>query len=208
MSIVISELNTAVRNKSPQEIIQKVIETDPNVFVTTRFSPYEIVLLHMLVQVRADIPVVWVDSGLNKTETYEFAETAIEQLDLNVSVYTPRMTAARFESTFGDVPSAKDEERYAEFVQQFQIEPFTRAMNAQVARVWFTGIRREQEQIPSDTEFLAKGPFGLTRVAPLLNWSEVDLKRYVQKFQLQNELTFFDPSNHKEACLFEPLKVA
>jgi phosphoadenosine phosphosulfate reductase len=209
MSIIISELNSALKNKSPQEIVETVITAEPNAFVTTNFSPYETVILHMVSQVRPDIPVVWIDSGLNKAETYEFAETAIEELDLNVSVFTPRVTAARLDAVMGGIPSI-DEERHAEFTKQFKIEPFQRAMNAQVGRVWFTAVRREQTQVRADMDYIAKGPFGLTKVAPLLDWKEADMDAYIEKFSLPNELNYFDPTKAEEdrECGLHTLKVA
>ncbi len=130
MSIDIVKLNAAVAGKSPQEIVEAVLAEDPNSFVTTNFSPYETVILHLLTEVKPDIPVVWIDSGLNKPETYEFAELAIDELDLNVSVFTPAVTAARLRTTLGGIPSIEDE-RHSECTRQFKIEPFERAMNAQ-----------------------------------------------------------------------------
>jgi len=130
MSINIEQLNTDVTGKSPQEIIKAVLAADSNAFVSTNFSPYETVILHMLTQIKPDIPVVWIDSGLNKAETYEFAETAIEELNLNVTVYAPTVTAARLDSVFGGVPSI-DDARHDEFTKQFKLEPFQRAMNSQ-----------------------------------------------------------------------------
>ncbi len=209
MTIHIPELIATIRNKSPQEIIEAVILADPNAFVTTNFSPYETVILHMLTQVRPDIPVIWIDSGLNKIETYEFAETAIEKLDLNVSVYTPRVTPTRLNAVMGGIPSIEDD-RHAEFTQQFKIEPFTRAMNAQFARVWFTAVRREQTAVRARMSHIEEGPFGLTKIAPLLDWTLKDMQAYIKEFNLPNELNYFDPTKAEKnrECGLHTLKVA
>lgn len=209
MSIIISELNAALKNKSPQEIVETVIAAEPNSFVTTNFSPYETVILHMVSQVKPDIPVVWIDSGLNKAQTYEFAETAIEELNLNVSVFTPAVTAARLEAVMGGIPSI-DEERHAEFTKQFKIEPFQRAMSAQDGNLWFTAVRREQTQVRADMDYIAQGPFGLTKVAPLLDWKVADMDAYIEKFSLPNELNYFDPTKAEDdrECGLHTLKVA
>lgn len=208
MSINILELNAAVQGKSPEEIVEAVVAADSNVFVTTNFSPYETVILHMVSQVKSDIPVVWIDSGLNKPETYEFAETAIEELDLNVSVFTPQVTAARLDAVMGGIPSINDE-RHAEFTKQFKIEPFQRAMNAQEANVWFTAVRREQTAVRADMDYVANGPFGLTKIAPLLDMKTADMDAYIAKFGLPNELNYFDPTKAEEdrECGLHTLKV-
>jgi len=209
MSINIKDLNRSVAGKDPQEIIELVLQADPNSFVTTNFSPYETVILHMLTEVKPDIPVVWIDSGLNKAETYEFAEIAIEELDLNVSVYTPLVTAARLNSVLGGIPSI-NEERHAEFTKQFKIEPFQRAMKAQPYKTWFTAVRREQTAIRAEMDYVAEGPFGLNKIAPLLDWKLSDMQAYVDKFDLPNELNYFDPTKAEDdrECGLHTLKIA
>lgn len=208
MTINIEQLNAAVTGKGPQEIIEAVVKADPNTFVTTNFSPYETVILHMVTQVQPDIPVVWIDSGLNKPETYEFAETAIEELKLNVSVFAPTVTAARLEAVMGGIPSINDE-RHAEFTKQFKLEPFQRAMNAQTNKVWFTAVRREQTALRADMSYVDNGPFGLTKIAPLLDWKIADMDAYIEKHGLPNETNYFDPTKAEEdrECGLHTLKV-
>lgn len=208
MTINITQLNAAVTGKSPQEIVEKVIATAPDSFVTTNFSPYESVILHLVTQVKPDIPVVWIDSGLNKPETYEFAETTIEELNLNVSVYTPTVTAARLEAVMGGIPSINDE-RHVEFTKQFKIEPFKRAMNAQTNKTWFTAVRRDQTAVRADMNYVAQGPFGLTKIAPLLDWKLADMEAYVQANDLPNETNYFDPTKAEDdrECGLHTLKV-
>ncbi len=209
MSIDIVKLNAAVTGKSPQEIIEAVLAKDPNSFVTTNFSPYETVILHLLTEVKPDIPVVWIDSGLNKPETYEFAELAIDELDLNVSVFTPAVTAARLRTTLGGIPNIEDE-RHSEFTRQFKIEPFERAMKAQPYKTWFTAVRRDQTAVRANMDYIAQGPFGLTKIAPLLDWTEADMQEHVEKYDLPNETNYFDPTkaeNDRE-CGLHTLKVA
>ncbi len=209
MSINIAELNKVVTGKTPQEIIEEVLAADPNSFVTTNFSPYETVILHLLTEVKPDIPVVWIDSGLNKPETYEFAELAIDELDLNVSVFTPTVTAARLSAVLGGIPSINDE-RHAAFTRQFKIEPFERAMKAQPHKTWFTAVRRDQTAVRADMDYVAQGPFGLTKIAPLLDWKEADMQAYIEKYDLPNETNYFDPTKAEDdrECGLHTLKVA
>jgi phosphoadenosine phosphosulfate reductase len=193
MTINIAQLNAEVSGKSPQEIIEAVIKADPNIFVTTNFGPNSAVLLHMLTQVKPDIPVVWIDSGLNKPETYEFAEICIEELNLNMMTYTPNMTLSRLEAVMGGIPSVHDS-RHAEFTKQFKLEPFERAVKAQSNRVWFTAVRREQTATRAEMDYVAEGPFGLTKIAPLLDWTEAEVAQYIEAHDLPNETEYFDPT--------------
>lgn len=208
MPINIEKLNKDVFGKSPQEIVERVLTEDPESFVTTNFSPFETVILHLLTQVKPDIPVVWIDSGLNKPETYEFAELAIEELGLNVSVFTPAVTAARLNATLGGIPNI-DDERHTAFTRQFKIEPFERAMKAQPYTTWFTAVRRDQTAVRANMDYIAQGPFGLTKIAPLLDWKESDMNAYIEKFDLPNETNYFDPTKAEDdrECGMHTLKI-
>jgi len=208
MSINIEQLNTEVSGKTPEEIIKAVLAEDSNAFVTTNFSPYETVILHMLTQAKPDIPVVWIDSGLNKAETYEFAENAIEELNLNITTYAPTITAARLEAVFGGIPSI-DDKRHVEFTKQFKLEPFERAMNSQTDKVWFTAVRREQTAVRADMNYVDNGPFGLTKIAPLLDWTQEQMDAYIEKHNLPNETNYFDPTKAEgdRECGLHTLKV-
>ena len=193
MTINIAQLNAEVSGKSPQEIIEAVIKADPNIFVTTNFGPNSAVLLHMLTQVKPDIPVVWIDSGLNKPETYEFAEIAIDELKLNIVTYTPTVSAARLEAVMGGIPSLNDH-RHAEFTKQFKLDPFERAIKAQRNKVWFTAVRREQTAVRAKMDYVSEGPFGLVKAGPLLDWTLADMEQYIEDFDLPNETEYFDPT--------------
>lgn len=208
MTINIEKLNAELLNKSPVKIIQAVLEADSNAFVTTNFSPYETVILHMLTQLKPDIPVVWIDSGLNKPETYKFAEAAISALNLNVIVYTPSVTAVRLNTVLGGIPTI-DDKRHSEFTKQFKLEPFQRAMLSQTNKIWFTAVRREQTAVRAKMNYIDNGPFGLIKVAPLLDWTQDQMDAYIEKYNLPNETNYFDPTKAEETreCGLHNLKV-
>ena len=193
MKINIEQLNADVAGKGPQDIIKLILAAEPSAFVTTNFGPQATVLLHMLTQVQPDIPVVWIDSGLNKVETYEFADIAAEELNLNMKVYTPTITASRLEAVMGGIPSL-DDARHAEFTKQFKLDPFERAMNEQQGKLWFSAVRREQTAVRADMDYVAEGPYGLIKVAPLLDWTNADMENYIEAFDLPNETDYFDPT--------------
>ena len=82
MSIDLAAANSALKGKTPQEIIAWAIANSKDPLVTTNFRPYESVILHMAVQAKPDIRVLWVDSGYNTSATYRFAEKVIQDLNL------------------------------------------------------------------------------------------------------------------------------
>ena len=98
-------LNQEYASKHPQDIIRHALSLPGKAVVTTHFGPLEAVILHMTVQVKPDIQVVWVDHGYNTKATYRCAEKIIQQLQLKVDVFTPKVSAARQEAALGGIPN-------------------------------------------------------------------------------------------------------
>lgn len=188
-----ADANQQLKDAEPLKIIDWSIGQASNPIVTTNFRPQEAVILHMVTQIKADIPVVWVDSGYNTRETYKVAEQIIDKLNLNVEVYTPKVTAARRDAALGGIPSV-DDEAHAEFTEQFKLEPFQRAMREIAPDVWFTALRSEQTEFRQNMETFSEGMNGIVKVAPLLPWTDADMEAYLTKYDLPSVVKYFDPT--------------
>ncbi|NQY07732.1 MAG: phosphoadenylylsulfate reductase, partial [Flavobacteriaceae bacterium] len=80
----IEAVNSLLKDRSPEEIINFVLENANEPIVTTNFRPYEANILHACTQVRSDIKVIWCDTGYNTPQTYRHAEELKELLHLNI----------------------------------------------------------------------------------------------------------------------------
>ena len=65
--------------------------------MSTSFGIQAAVMLHLVTQVLPDIPVIWVDTGYLPAETYTFAESLTQRLQLNLKVYQ----SPNISSTYG-----------------------------------------------------------------------------------------------------------
>jgi len=191
--IDIAKANQELAAAEPQKIIEWAVAQAEKPLVTTNFGPNEAVILHMATQVMPEMPVVWIDSGYNTRETYKIAEQLIEQLKLNVEVYTPKVSAARRDAALGGIPGV-DDEGHAEFTEQFKLEPFGRAMREQAPDVWLTAVRAEQTAFRQEMEVFGTGPNGVIKVAPVLHWKEADMAAYLEKHNLPSVTKYFDPT--------------
>ncbi len=189
----IDKVNQELAGATPQKVIEWALSVADKPLVTTNFGPFEAVILHMATQIKADIPVIWIDSGYNTRETYKVAQQIIEALDLNIDVYTPKISAARRDAALGGIPSIEDE-GHAEFTQQFKLEPFSRAMKEHQPDVWLTAVRSEQTAFRQEMELVSQGPDGMLKVAPVLHWKEADMQTYLEQFGLPNVEKYFDPT--------------
>ncbi|SIS99682.1 phosphoadenosine phosphosulfate reductase family protein [Neptunomonas antarctica] len=197
MSIDLVAANKALEGKSPQEIIAWAIAQSDNPLVTTNFRPYESVILHMAVQAKPDIKILWVDSGYNTSATYRFAEKMIQDFNLNVETYIPQQTSARRNVLMKGIPDV-DEPLHDEFTRQVKLEPFQRALAEMNPDFWLNAIRKDQTEFRQSLDIVSASKDGIIKVAPLFNWSEADLETYLVANNLPNEHDYFDPTKALE----------
>jgi phosphoadenosine phosphosulfate reductase len=197
MSIDLVAANKALEGKSPQEIIAWAIAQSDNPLVTTNFRPYESVILHMAVQAKPDIKILWVDSGYNTSATYRFAEKMIQDFNLNVETYIPQQTSARRNVLMKGIPDV-DEPLHDEFTRQVKLEPFQRALAEMNPDLWLNAIRKDQTEFRQSLDIVSASKDGIIKVAPLFNWSEADLEAYLVDNNLPNEQDYFDPTKALE----------
>ena len=188
----LKSLNQELSNKTPREIIEKAVENASNPVVTTNFRPYEAVILHACNQMKKDIPVIWCDTGYNTPNTYRHAEATIQQLGLNVKLYVPQQTAAHRDVVLG-IPDI-DDPKHKIFTEQVKLEPFRRAMDEHQPDVWFTNLRKGQTAFRDSIDILSYSADGMLKVSPFYNWSDEEMDKYLEEFNLGNETNYFDPT--------------
>ena len=192
-----AEANTALQGKSPREIIEWTVGRSDKVLVTTSFGRYSAVMLHMATQIRPDIPVAWVDSGYNTRETYLHAEKLINGLKLNIHIFTPKMTAARWEAIASGIPEL-DSRLHKEFTYRVKLEPFERAIEILQPEFWLTAIRKDETAYRETLDVVSDGPEGIIKVAPFLSWKEIDMEGYLYEYNLPQVQNYYDPTKGKD----------
>ncbi|MCF7980378.1 MAG: phosphoadenosine phosphosulfate reductase family protein [Pseudomonadales bacterium] len=191
------KINAELAGKSAQDIIRWAIGLDRRTITTTTFGDHSAVLLHMVSRIQYNMKVLWIDTGYNSSATYRFANKLINNLDLNIDVFTPLITTARLNVMMGGIPDV-DDPLHEEFTQQVKLEPFKRATDTLKPEVWITGIRKDQTEFRKSLEIVSRTKEGFIKVAPLLNWSEQEMDAYLAEYQLPNEPDYFDPTKAHE----------
>lgn len=186
-------LNSQLRGIDPFEVIRWVLAGSNKPVVTTNFRPYEAAILHAVTWEKPDVTVIWCDTGYNTPQTYKHAKEVIEQLNLNVKLYTPRQTAAYRDAINGGIPGV-DSPLHDEFTRQVKLEPFQRAMAQQNPDVWFTNLRKGQTAFRDSIDILSYSKDGLLKVSPFYHWSDEKLDGYLKEYNLPNEFKYFDPT--------------
>ena len=188
----IATLNIQFKGIQPGEIISWAIKQALKPVVTTNFRPYEVAILHAVVEVKSDIPVIWCDTGYNTPNTYRHAEQLIASLGLNIDLYVPKQTSSHRDAIMG-IPAIEDE-RHAVFTEQVKLEPFKRAMKLHQPDVWFTNLRKGQTAHRNSLDILSLSKDGVLKVSPFYHWNDTQLDIYLQERNLPNEHKYYDPT--------------
>ncbi|TDN90450.1 phosphoadenylylsulfate reductase (thioredoxin) [Salegentibacter sp. 24] len=186
-------LNQQFKGITPAEIVQWVVSNAARPVITTNFRPYEAAILHAVSEIDPVIKVIWCDTGYNTPQTYKHAKQVIDQLSLNVKLYTPKQTAAYRDALFGGIPDINNPQ-HEEFTRQVKLEPFLRAMRQQNPDVWFTNLRKGQTSFRDSIDILSYSKDGVLKVSPFYHWSDEKLDAYLEQNHLPNEFKYFDPT--------------
>ena len=192
--------NNLLRDLEPMQIIEWVLEHAEKPILTTNFGPYSASLLHAVTAIKQDIDVIWCDTGYNTPHTYRFAKKIMDQLSLNMHIYTPKLTPGFRDATMG-IPSLGSEEHKA-FTQEVKLEPFSRALKEHQPDVWFSNLRKEQTEFRNGLDILHMNREGILKVSPFFYYTELELEIYLNRFGLPNEKKYFDPTKvlEKREC--------
>ena len=197
MQLELDTLNRQFATAEPVAIIRHALSLPGKAVVTTHFGPMEAVILHMASSVQPELQVIWVDHGYNTKATYRCAEKIITQLQINVDVFTPKVSAARQEAALGGIPNYT-EDAHQSFTEHFKLEPFRRAMAAHAPAIWLTALRKEQTEFRQSLDIFTQDNKGVVKVAPLFHWTEAQMRDYLAAHDLPNEDSYYDPTKALE----------
>ena len=181
----VGELNAELEALSPQDRIAWAIDHLPGEHaLSSSFGIQSTMMLHMVTQVKPDIPVILTDTGYLFEETYRFIDEIAERLnlDLNLQVYRAGMSTAWQEARYGK----RWEQGIAgieDYNRQNKVEPMQRALNELEISTWFAGLRREQSRSRADLGVL-RIQDGRYKVHPVINWSNKDVYQYLKTHDL------------------------
>ncbi|UCE94048.1 MAG: phosphoadenosine phosphosulfate reductase family protein [Flavobacteriaceae bacterium] len=184
--------NAYLRGKDPIQIIEWALRQSERPILTTNFGPYSASLVHAVNSVNRNIKVIWCDTGYNTPHTYRFANDLINRFDLNMHIYSPRLTAGFRDITTG-IPHI-DTEEHKTFTEEVKLEPFRRALKEHNPDVWFTNLRQDQSDFRSTLDILHLDKNGILKVSPFFYYTEFQMELYLQEFALPNEKKYYDPT--------------
>ena len=159
---------TDLESLSAQEVLAHVVdEYHPRLYVACSFQKEASVILDMLLRIEPTARVFTLDTGVLFPETYETWRRIEQRYGIEIDVYRGEWIDGLWQRD----PDACCGMR--------KVEPLERALSGIDA--WITGLRREQSPARAGTPKLGEdaGHPGKVKCAPLADWSEQDVWRYI-----------------------------
>jgi phosphoadenosine phosphosulfate reductase len=144
-----------------------------DVCLTCSFQAEDVLLTKLALELDAEIPVLFLDTGYHFKETYEYRDRIALEWNLNLRNLLPAKTVAEQQAEHGLLyQSAPDQ-----CCKLRKVEPLFKAVAEY--RVWITGMRREQARTRAALEeramFALPGGKQVLKLAPLAAWTTRDV---------------------------------
>jgi phosphoadenosine phosphosulfate reductase len=159
---------TDLESLSAQEVLARVVdEFHPRLYVACSFQKEASVILDMLLRIEPRARVFTLDTGVLFPETYETWKRIEQRYGISIDIFRGEW----IDGLWQEDPDACCGMR--------KVEPVERALDQVDA--WITGLRRDQSPRRAGTPKLARDPRGKYKCAPLADWTEKDIWRYIHE---------------------------
>jgi phosphoadenosine phosphosulfate reductase len=183
----VDELNARFETERPEKIVRWALQESgiERIAVASAFQAEGSCVIHMAVQVRPEIPILFLETGFHFAETLAFRRQLAELLHLNVVDLVGDYTVEEQAAQFGDHLYERDPSRCCELNK---VIPFTRALHGYQA--WMTGLRRDSAPTRAGTAIVEQYELEpgktLIKVNPVANWTRRDAWAYLKDHDLPN----------------------
>jgi phosphoadenosine phosphosulfate reductase len=176
----LERLNRCLEGAPAAEIVEWADATfGDGLVMSTSFGIQSAALLHLVTRVRADVPVVWVDTGYLPAETYRFADELTRRLDLDLHVVQSELSPARMEALHGRLWERDDRAALDLYDRIRKVDPMERALRELGATAWLAGLRGDQTRHRGSLPIVGRQRERF-KVLPILSWTPRDVHRYLK----------------------------
>jgi phosphoadenosine phosphosulfate reductase len=165
----------------PREILEWASATVDRLALATSFQSSGLVLLHLMRDIRPDVPVLFLNTGFHFQETLDFSREIAESWDLKlVELRGEHGSPERQAETYGDQLYRKNPDLCCAINK---VKPLQRALEEYDG--WISGVRRDQSPLRAASVRIAQPQMlpsgrGIMKIHPLANWTKNEVDDYVR----------------------------
>lgn len=175
----LAELNRRFETATPQETLAWAVETFPvDLVMTSSFQHEGVALAHMLRPIRADVPVIFIDTRFHFRETIEYRDAVVKLLGLNLRVVESAISFEDFKARYTGHLYDRDPDLCCRINK---VEPLQLALKG--AKAWINARRRDQTAERSAMPIVELNG-SVVKINPLARWTSKDTFEYMSRHNL------------------------
>ncbi len=164
-----------------QEILKLAFDRfGERIALACSFGKDSVTVLHLARQLCSQVPVIYVDTGLDFPETVAFKDNLVKEWNLNLKRFRPTRESVEHRNALDPDLNLSNPDLCCDLLK---VEPTERSLRGLDA--WIVGLRRDETEFRRNLQpFEEQEKFNggtLVRVAPIYDWSEDDVWNYIRK---------------------------
>jgi phosphoadenosine phosphosulfate reductase len=168
-----------------QDHLQQAFADSPsvdNVCLTCSFQAEDVLLLKLALELRPQLPTLFLDTGYHFAETYAYRDRIVREWNVRLINLLPLQTVAEQEAEHGPLYQTSPDRCCA----ARKVEPLFRAVANY--KVWITGLRREQAKTRATLEesalFTLPGGQQVLKLSPLAHFTTADVWHACEQLEI------------------------
>ncbi len=150
--------------------------------LTCSFQAEDVLLLHLVRELRPHIPVLFLDTGYHFADVYTYRDRIAADWNLNLINLSPANTVAQQEAEHGMLHQHAPDRCCA----LRKVEPLFAAVAGY--KIWLTGLRREQARsrtaLEEATNFTLPDGVVVRKLSPFADWTTRDVWQLCERFSI------------------------
>ncbi len=148
-------------------------------FATSSCQPQSVVLLHLLSEVDATIPVYFLNTGYHFPETLAFRKMLEKRLGIQILDLFSQVPKNQQRDAAGNLLFTSDPDYCCHLNKVQPLDPILMAND-----VWINGIRKGQNANRARMKAEEPSKFGVVRYHPILEWTQQMVFSYMNAYDL------------------------
>ena len=171
----LKEVNASLEGKGPEAAIKWVVENFRRDEFALACSFAELTLLDMIVKIKPDARIFYLDTGHLFKETLDVVKRAEAKYGIKVERHTACISAKEMDEKYGKELWKTDPDRCCEILK---VEPLKKVLSG--LKCWMTGLRRTEASTRAGAPIVAwDRKFNLVKVNPIVDWTEKQVWDYI-----------------------------
>lgn len=174
----LKKVSESLEGKAPEEAVRWAVEnfSTSDLSLACSFGAEDVALVDMLVKIKPDARIFYLDTGLLFKESLEVRDRLVEKYGIRPERYGAKSTLEEMAAEHGPELWKSQPDKCCDIRKMV---PLAEALSD--LKCWITGIRRDQAPTRANAPVVSwDAKFGLVKVNPLVRWTSEDVWSYIK----------------------------